>query len=417
MIFKSKLKVWLLIIVVASIISSIPGIINNYKVKKAAEDIYTTCVIDIDVDDTVLKNRVSGSMIDVAGENVKIMISSDNPDIIISENEKTKSGYVELKDYLYIPYVMVANPNLKGADQECFNKVSGNYTKYEKDIRYILKAIEEDKKWCDIGIENSSVIDNGNNKVTLIIPNEYNNAYQKIREYFIFALNDYKKPDANEINELAKRVDLILEKCEKSENIASLFTKSTWFKSIIFCPESIISERHSNFKNNCMIISPGKTFRSKYNVYIKNEKLDEMKKILTSYTFLELTGYRNVVRNETTQSKYYKSTFEIFDYIDEIVTNDQSSIPAILESVSKEENSNIKTVEDVETEKESSDSTEELISETEELNQVEDTEITEAENNDEEETGTSILKIFLAIIFGCLFFLLLVLAIAAFLSC
>lgn len=414
MIFKSKLKVWLFIIVIASIISSIPGIINNYKAKKAAEDIYTTCVIDIDVDDTVLKNRVSGSMIDVAGENVKIMISSDNPDIIISENEKNKSGYVELKNYLYIPFVMVANPNLKGADQECFNKVSGNYTKYEKDIRYILKAIEEDKKWSDIGIENSSVIDNGNNKVTLIIPNDYNSAYQKIREYFILALNDYKKPDANEINELAKRVDLILEKCEKSENIASLFTKSTWFKSIIFCPESIISERHTNFKNNCMIISPGKTFRSKYNVYIKNEKLDEMKKILTSYTFLELTGYRNVVHNETTQSKYYKSTFEIFDYIDEIVTmNDQSSIPAILESASKEENSNIKTVKEVETEKESSDSTEELISETEELSQMEESETIESENNEEEESGTSLLLQFYLVV---LFFLLLVLAIAAFLS-
>ena len=143
---------------------------------------------------------------------------------IITRSEETYDGYTELKKYLYVPYVMVANPNLASSSQEYFGEIAKN--KYKKDIRYILSAMEEDKKWKDLGLNGDSIV-KGN--VSFIIPDEYSVGYNDIREYFILALNDFKMPSEDEINELSLRVDNILAKCTKVESIQSEFTKNSWF--------------------------------------------------------------------------------------------------------------------------------------------------------------------------------------------
>lgn len=314
MYIKSKWKTWVFLIILALSIKVLPGYIKTFLTERAerkrADEIVTTYMITVNDVNSAIKNKILKDKINVNGKNVKFIDSFGEPDIIITRNDEAHDGYIELKDYLYVPYVMVSNPNLKGYSQECFGKLEGN--KFKKDIRYILSAIEEDKKWKDLGIDGDSIV---KGKVSFIVPDKYSQAYQDIREYFILALNDFNMPSENEIDELTMRADKILEKCTKVESIQSEFTKSSWFKQIILCEESIIAERPSNF-GSCIIINPGKTIKAEYNVYVKEDKLDEVKVILKSYKFLELSGFRNIEYNNTLESEPYTRSFVTFDYID-----------------------------------------------------------------------------------------------------
>lgn len=318
MYIKSRWKTWLFLILLALAIKVLPGHINTFLAqraeKKQADAIIHTYILKVEDVSSAIKNKIFEEKINVNGTNIKFIDSFSEPDIIITRADETHDGYIELKNYLYIPYVMVSNPNLSGASQNCFGKVNKN--KFKKDIRYLLSAIEEDKKWKDLGFNGESVV-KGN--VSFIIPDKYSMAYQDIRKYFILALNDFNMPNEDEIDNLSLRADNILAKCTKVESIQSKFGEDGWFKQIILCQESIIAERPSDF-GNCIIINPGKTIKADYNVYIKKDKVEEVKTILKSYQFLELSGFRNIEYNNTLESDPYSKSFITFDYVDEKIS-------------------------------------------------------------------------------------------------
>lgn len=389
MFFKSKLKTWLVLIIISLVISVLPRVVRTIIEKKQAQreaaETYTEWMIDIQHGNAALKNRLSGQILSVNGGNVKLVTGSDNADIVISDKEEELDGYTELKDYLYIPYIMVVNPNLS-SNQDCFNRTSDKKEKYTKDIRYILSAIENEQKWKDIGLDQENVA-KGN--VSLMIPDEYSEAYPMIREYFIWTLNNYKEPDGNERQELAKRADAILEKCIKVENLASEFDKNSWFKGVILCPESIIAERPKSFKNSCPVIAPTKTIRDTYNVYVKAEKTDDAKEILKSYMFLEVSGYRNRDYNDISNSSSYSYSFDTFDFI-KIGDVEAYEIPDISEVGKKTEANDIETEEETKEVTETEEETkEETMEETEES--IEEATEESAESDEESDTVPVIL--------------------------
>jgi len=393
MFVKLKWKFWLILIVVCFIISKVPPCIIQYNEKKASEEeaakVYSTCVIDIRQNNPALKNRISGEMIHINGTNVKVISSSENPDIIISEKKDSLDGYDELEDFLYVPYIMVANPNLIGTSQTCFNPVNNDKEKFSKDIRYILEAMEEGKKWKDIGIDNDNVIGNKKDNVTLMIPTRYTNEYQKIKNYCIYALNNYSKPkNEDEYAILLARVNNILNQCIEVENIEAEFTQSSWFEGIILCKESIISEMPKYFtRKKCVVIAPTTTIKDTYQVYVKKEKADELKDILKDYSFLELTGFRNKEYNEISNSSYYKRSFEVFDCIEvnNISEIYQKVMPATIATKSNAEETTKETTE--ETIKETAIETKESTEETETTEESSENEsIEENEETDDEIT-------------------------------
>lgn len=396
MYIKSKWKTWLFLIVIAVAIKVLPGYVNTFLTqraeKKQADAIVTTYTIEVEDVNPAIKNKILGETIKVNNTNIKFANSFGEPDIIITRSEETYDGYTELKKYLYVPYVMVANPNLASSSQEYFGEIAKN--KYKKDIRYILSAMEEDKKWKDLGLNGDSIV-KGN--VSFIIPDEYSVGYNDIREYFILALNDFKMPSEDEINELSLRVDNILAKCTKVESIQSEFTKNSWFKQIVFCEESIIAERPSDF-GKCAIINPGKTIKADYNVYIKKDKLEEVKIILKSYKFLELSGFRNVEYNNILDSEPYSRSFTVFDYVNAKIPEElQRHITPIVEET-KEIKSDEETVETVEeTEKSEKESEKETETSTEEIESNEDEEREETSESSEKE-GRSFLDVLLGIL-------------------
>lgn len=399
MYIKSKWKTWLFLIGIALAIKVLPGHIHTFLAqraeKKQADAIVTTYTIAVDGVSSAIKNQILEDKINVNGTNVRFTDSFGEPDIIITRADEMHDGYAKLKNYLYVPYVMVSNPNLASTSQDCFGEIDKN--KFKKDIRYILSAMEEDKKWKDLGLDGDSVV---KGKVGFIIPDEYSMAYRDIREYFILALNDFKMPSEDEMDALCLRADSLLAKCTKVESIQSEFTKSSWFKQIIFCAESIIAERPSNF-GKCIIINPGKTIKADYNVYVKEDKLEEVKTILKSYQFLELSGFRNIEYNNVLDSNPYSKSFMAFDYVDEKIPEEMqkpiTTIAKEMETTAESTEETAETIEETkEAEKEMENETETSTDETEELESTEAAEQEESSGS-EEEDGTSFLDILLGI--------------------
>ncbi|WP_373261900.1 hypothetical protein [Hungatella hathewayi] len=393
MFIKANWKVWLIMIIVAIVITFAPTTITKIKEQRKAESTYDTFIIDIKADNLSLKNRISGKIINVNGKNLKIIVNSENPDLIIAREKKEITGYSELENYLYVPYIMVANPNLRNNSQSCFYEVNGEgYLRYSKDIRYILSAIETGKTWKEMGFEEDSIIGDLNEPVTLVIQAEYDNSYDDMKKYFMLALNDFKVPTKMESADLEARANAILSKCVKTEDISYLFNQNKWFKDILFVPESVISENLSSFKKRYTVISPGKTMRSEYSTYVKSEKNDEIKEIIKSKEFLELTGFRNKDYNNILDSKYYKSSFEIFDFIDTSCIELQG-IVSVTESLPEE------TVEETKVEETENATASE---ETEEGNETDESQIEESNETEDSSTPSISLIIFLFIVIGAI---------------
>lgn len=313
MFIKAKWKVWLGMLAIAALLQFSKGFIVNFITGLFNEPAYTECRIEFRDEDAKYKNTVSGKniVIDISTA-YKLTATSEDPDIIITKDNESIDGYTKKEKYAYVPLIMVANPSVSGKDA-FFNAIKNRQC--EKDIRIILKAIEEGKSWKDIGITSNRVVNNSKDKVTLIIPNEYDKSYQKIKNYILLALNDYKEPSEAELVDLTNRTNAILYKCTKVDSISALFHQNTWFKGIILCEENIIAKESSSFRNTCTVISPGKTMRTQYNVYIKTSKAEELEDLLTSYKFLNVTGYR-IGNVDVSDSKYYKYSFQVFDFVD-----------------------------------------------------------------------------------------------------
>lgn len=392
MFVKAKLKLWLLLIVGSILISKAPGIIKSlhkqYEANKIAENTITTYTVDIESNDISLKNAITGKKFNIDNSNYQLMVSNNNPDIVITTDEKTRTGYKEFKNYLYVPYIMVMNPYLGEASQTYIYK--DNSGDYSKDIRYILLDIENEKTWKDVDLDHDGTVGKTSKLVKLIIPNEFSDEYMKIREYFIYALNDYKKPNEEEYNELANRVDNILGKCERVEDLTTLFHQSSWFKGIVLCKESIISKNKNSFsRSGCKVICPTKTISDNYNVYIKEDKAENALKILKSINFLHESGFRNIEYNDISKSGAYSKSFEIFSIID----LDESNFANLnykstnMESLKENEKNDYASVFDIELESESKTSAEaeETTMESEAIEETEKEETLEDQTQDEVE--------------------------------
>ena len=98
--------------------------------------------------------------------------------------------------------------------------------------------------------------------------------------------------------------------------------------------------------------------RTQYNVYIKTSKAEELEDLLTSYKFLNVTGYR-IGNVDVSDSKYYKYSFQVFDFVDipieypenlNEVTETEPIVSQISTDISEETITETEAVADTETE-------------------------------------------------------------------
>ena len=385
MFIKAKWKIWVMMLVIAVGLKFGLAFFKDFLETKKQDAIVSEVRIDFQEEDAKYKNIVAEKKIKADGKNYKIIATSDDPDLIITKSDKKLEGYTKKENFLYIPLIMVANPKFQQSEN-FFNKIDSY--QYEKDFRLILKAMEEGKTWRDIGISSTSVVENPKDEVSLIIPNEYDKSYQEIKDYILLALNDYKEPTEDEITDLLKRTNAILAKCEKVDNISTLFNQSTWFKGIILCEENIIAKERNSFAGNCIVISTGKTKRSRYNVYMKNSNIEDLTSLITNIGFLEKTGYRSNDVN-VSKSASYKYSFQVFDFID-VDVKYPDGIDLNVKPVETAKNE--KTVKETKAEETEETTESEETSESEETNESD-------ESEDEKEEKSHYVYIFFIVLF------------------
>ena len=298
MFIKAKYKIWFTILAVCVICSVlmrvIPQIKANKEEKKKNEVSYT---IQMDTKDQALN--------------------------IVTDKSEEHAGYEKMEGGLYTTFTLFANKYLyKGYDDNWLNKSNEHDTdKYSKDIRLLLEAIEHGKSWKDIGINESSIIENLNERAKLYIPNQYHYSYKYLRLYIAMALNDYQPIDSSNQEDLLKRADGIISKLDECEVLEVM--KDSNMDGIILAPESTITECSQKFTGSSLgVISPGKSLRIEYDVYVKPDKTERFKDLSKEYKFLNLFGLRSINGNDLSSSQnLFRRCFDVTDTIrlDDIV--------------------------------------------------------------------------------------------------
>lgn len=199
--------------------------------------------------------------------------------------------------------------------------------KYSKDIRYILEAIETNKAWEEIGINNQTVIGSIDGPVTLKIPNKHSKDFQDIKSYIIMVINDYKPCENKE--ELEKRADMILSKCIEIENVPSLVDslnsdpKKVDF-GMVLCKESTIAEcRYCD--QGIAVINMVYPVKVSYNLYIKKddtETINIVKSLVQSKKFYSKTSLRNVESNKGVKNSELDKALQVLDCV-ELIREDE----------------------------------------------------------------------------------------------
>lgn len=135
------------------------------------------------------------------------------------------------------------------------------------------------------------------------------------------ALNDYQPIDSSNQEDLLKRADGIISKLDECEVLEVM--KDSNMDGIILAPESTITECSQKFTGSSLgVISPGKSLRIEYDVYVKPDKTERFKDLSKEYKFLNLFGLRSINGNDLSSSQnLFRRCFDVTDTIrlDDIV--------------------------------------------------------------------------------------------------
>lgn len=295
--YKSRIQIWLVGLVVCIIIS----FFCSPSFVKGTYTLYTNTTDDF------LKNDLTKETFFI---NAKSTYNKSNADIIIQSSSKEKiSGYKKYKNYLYSPIIMFINQNCTDTKNGFILKNDITYF----DLKKLLVGLENDKTFQDIGFAKKVA----EGPIVISIPDESNECYDEVRKLFLLTLDD----KSESVDEVEKRVDKLLKKCKKvSDPIGEMMriTKNSDDHNLIFIgPEYYVeSDRHeSNQVFNCtkrsawQSVYPNKTCNITYDVFVKNDKEKIFDKIKNKYKHV---GLRSIDKS-TISDHYTPDTVVLFD--------------------------------------------------------------------------------------------------------
>ena len=228
----------------------------------------------------------------------KLYDTMDSVDIIVKESSNTTiNGYKKYSNYVYTPIVLIARRACleENSGFTVYNSGGASSTCY-KDLLPILVAIEEGKQYSDIGIAK----DVASGEVKLCIPSESNLYYNAVVDTIYATLNGGVPTEA-ERQHLKERVDNILSKCEKVEDIGTtiynVYKKDDKNYTLFLAPENTlgISIYPINTSNNGSwnIVYLNKTCGYYFDVFIRDcENHDALFNSITSKAFANSTRCR-----------------------------------------------------------------------------------------------------------------------------
>lgn len=300
--YKAKIKIWCFLLALSLIIYNLNGIksyVSSLVSSLVASNVYNAYVC---VDAYPFLSYIDTYSND--GAKIKITINKELADILIyNASDKEIKNFTKYEKQFYSPIMMFVPTSAMNDDSgflEINIKNARSTTYIQKDLKIILEAIENEKTYPEIGIKDKSL---GEGLVKLAIPNENGEFYDEIKELMTLTLCDYDYDNINE--DITKRIDNIIEKCDKYENATQYMLNiiNNWKqedKVILLAPEYICinDDNINNLNTNKYICCvPLKTINCYLDLYLSNNNnIDYYNRLLNSLTkrkFLDRTGFRN----------------------------------------------------------------------------------------------------------------------------
>lgn len=215
-----------------------------------------------------------------------------NPDMIISMDDKEIDGFKKYEEFYFSPLVLYIGDNAREEDSGFYieeTETSLNvYTNASKNLNILLDAVENDKTWQDIGVKENVAT----GKVILSIPDKNTGYYEYVKELFYLNIGEEITPENYE--QIASRVEKIINKCEKVENVANYLNIKSEEDNLgniaLIAPEFYLSQYtgnpfsssgSSNKKSTFFVPTYfTKTVSLKYNIFIKNDIPEEIKETI-----------------------------------------------------------------------------------------------------------------------------------------
>ena len=316
---KIRYEIWMIVLFV--LLGTKFGInyYNESKIENEKQINAEIITANLDEFDIYTKNSLSDIYFKTNDKYYKINPVSKNADFIITETKQELKNYDEIKDYLFSPYVLVGCGYV-----EYLNDITEIDDRlYSINLKTILEAIENKKDWSLI--DNNLKEDRSTNidfedpvSMTIVENGDLN----KIKNFFALVLNDYIEPNENEKEILINRVNTIINNCKITNN-----ENLNYSNGIYFINENIFYKNKNLFKdgifdNLMTILVPEKTFKKDYILYAKDEKIDIIKKIIETPTFIDTFGIKNINYNQLKDTKYYSYTPISYNFIDIENTNE-----------------------------------------------------------------------------------------------
>lgn len=290
--FKGRLWVWIFVI---ALCVGIPYLIDNVPKWMETTEIF----ISPEVEDV----NIAENLLDYRYGKYKVKTASSNNDIIISSTiDEIPPNYTKKEKMISSPIVMYVYSNINNYNDGFIDVGNGNSC-YKIDLMTILNAMEKEKTWQDIGVDEHLL----NGEIVLYIPNESSWYYKEIENLFYITLNNGKLPNDNELKELQPRVEALLKKCEKVISIEVEIEKEAYEPSekgkVFIAPEFLFQTAKGMGTVGNSYYVPVYFLKTTFvsaDFYIKNDSKiadDFIEIIQNKPKFMEDTGWR--VQNST----------------------------------------------------------------------------------------------------------------------
>lgn len=206
--YKSRLWIWVVVILFAGGIKLFPKVISSLP-ESHTYNVY------LDVSDNETRSKATDTSY-VTKSNFNVSYSINGSDLIIKDHEEASSidGYKKYEKCLSSPIVMYAQDT--NSSYSGFRTTNSNETApVDKDFLVILDAVENGKTYGEIGLGNLKE----DEPVKLMIPNRSLPSYHAVEDLFYAALNNGVMPDEQRRAELAERVESLMGKCIQSDSV------------------------------------------------------------------------------------------------------------------------------------------------------------------------------------------------------
>ena len=223
--------------------------------------------------------------------------------IIQYSSDEAIEGFTKYPEQFSSDLVIYAQCDAYRGDSYFIRNIRNDISKYKtfKSMKLILEAIENGKTYDELNLPNDSF---GSGQIVLVIPGEALPYRDKCLELMAYALNGYSY-DGIDSEDVTKRLNAILEKCETYESEQSLMysifrEEEADSRKLYLAPYYInVNSSVSRYSNGyyCVDFFLEKTMSVTYDMYLKEVTnvhwYQELLKALTKKKFYNTTGLVN----------------------------------------------------------------------------------------------------------------------------